>query len=77
MSSDNYKRTTSLLQNKPELIVDIDEKWKKKQNVPSSTAGHDTHTRLYVPASNIERQPDDGCMRKIKIERSLKLNKED
>jgi hypothetical protein len=30
-----------------------------------------------VPASNIERQPDDGCMKKIKIERSLKLRKED
>ena len=37
----------------------------------------DTHTRIYVPASNIERQPDDGCMKKIKIERSLKLRKED
>lgn len=30
-----------------------------------------------MPASNIERQPDEGCMKKIKIERSLKLNRED
>lgn len=34
VSSDNYKRTRSLLQNKPELVVDIDEKWKKKHNLP-------------------------------------------
>ena len=33
--------------------------------------------RIYVPASNIERNPEDGCMKKIKIERSLKLRKED
>ena len=30
-----------------------------------------------MPASNIERVPEDGCMKKIKIERSLKLRKED
>ena len=36
-----------------------------------------TNDRLYKPASNIERQPDDGCMKKIRIERSLKLRKEE
>ena len=33
--------------------------------------------RIYEPASNIERQPEDGCMKKILMERSLKLRRED
>jgi hypothetical protein len=45
--------------------------------VLGSQAELDTHKRIYVPASNIERNPEDGCMKKIKIERSLKLRKED
>ena len=45
--------------------------------VKGSQAEWDTHSRLYVPASNIERQPEQGCMKKIKLERSLKLRKED
>ena len=42
-----------------------------------SQAELDTQKRLYEPASNIERQPEDGCMKKILIERSLKLRRED
>ena len=77
VSSDTFKRTRSLLQTKPETVVDISDKWKTKCTVKGSQAELDTHKRLYVPASNIERQPEDGCMKKIKIERSLKLRKED
>lgn len=71
------KRTKSLLQTKPETVVDISDKWRKKAVVQGSQAELDTHKRILVPASNIERIPEDGCMKKIKIERSLKLRKED
>lgn len=77
VSTDKMKRTTSLLQSSPETVIDIGDKWKKKHPTDNSSKKQDTHTRIYVPASNIERQPDDGCMKKIKIERSLKLRKED
>lgn len=33
--------------------------------------------RLFQPVSNVDRKPEDGCMKKIKLERSLKLRKED
>lgn len=36
-----------------------------------------TFKRIFVAASNIERNAEDGCMKKIKIERSLKLRQED
>lgn len=36
-----------------------------------------TYARIYEPASNIERNQEDGCMKKIRIERSLKLREED
>ena len=77
ISSDDHKRTKSLLQSKPETVIDIGDKWNKKQHVKGSQAELDTHKRIYVPASNIERAPEDGCMKKIKIERSLKLRRED
>lgn len=77
VSSDTQKRTRSLLQTKPETVVDISDKWKNKCKVKGSQAELDTHKRINVPASNIERIPEDGCMKKIKIERSLKLRKED
>jgi hypothetical protein len=77
VSSEANKRTKSLLQNKPETVVDISDKWRKKAMVHGSQAELDTHKRIYVPASNIERVPEDGCMKKIKIERSLKLRRED
>jgi len=71
------KRTTSLLQKSPEKILDIGDKWDKKRYVENSSRKLDTYSRIYVPASNVSRQPDEGCMKKIKIERSLKLRKED
>ena len=37
----------------------------------------DTHKRINIPASNVDRNPEEGCMKKIKIERSMKLRKED
>ena len=58
-------------------MVDINDRWRKKARVRGSQAELDTHKRIYIPASNIERTPEDGCMKKIKIERSLKLRKED
>ena len=30
-----------------------------------------------MAADNVERKPEDGCMKKIKIERSLKLRQEE
>jgi len=36
-----------------------------------------THKRIFVPASNVERKKEEGCMAKIKIERTAKLAKED
>ena len=77
VGTDTYKRTRSLLQSKPERVIDIDETWKNRNIVKGSQAELDTMKRLYVPASNIERQPEDGCMKKILIERSLKLRRED
>ena len=30
-----------------------------------------------MPANNVEREPEDGCMKKIKIERCMKLRNEE
>ena len=30
-----------------------------------------------MPASNVNREEEDGCMKKIRLERSLKLRRED
>lgn len=40
------------------------------QNVP-------TYEKLFESVSNINREPEDGCMKKVRLERSLKLRKED
>ena len=77
IGSEDFKRTTSLFGEKPEKLVDIHETWKNKGNVPGSQSSLDTYRRIYVPASNINRDPEDGCMKKIKIERSMKLDRED
>jgi hypothetical protein len=59
-------------------VIDIGDKWNSKHTVQGSSAELNTKKRIYEPASNIDRQPEDGChMKKIKIERSLKLRKED
>jgi len=36
-----------------------------------------TQERIFVPASNVERKKEEGCMPKIKIERTAKLARED
>ena len=77
ISSTTFKRTTSLLNPRPETIVDIHDKWKKLHHVSGASSSLDTNERIYKPASNVERKPEEGCMKKIKIERSLKLRKED
>jgi hypothetical protein len=33
--------------------------------------------RIFVPASNVDRHKEEGCMPKIKIERAAKLDRED
>ena len=80
IGSETFKRTKSLLQAKPEIVVDIDAKWKTKALVPNafgSLSSLDTYSRFCVPASNVDRKTEDGCMKKIRIERSLKLRRED
>ena len=37
----------------------------------------DSFQRIFEPANNVDRKAEDGCMKKIKIERSLKLKHED
>ena len=77
ISSDTQKRTKSLLQSKPEQIIDLADKWNRKHTVKGSQAELNTKARIFEPASNVERQAEEGCMKKIKIERSLKLRQED
>jgi hypothetical protein len=36
-----------------------------------------TNQRIFVPSSNVDRKKEEGCMNKIKIERAVKLDKED
>ena len=80
IGSETFKRTKSLLQTKPEHVIDINDLWKKKAQVPGafgSLASVDTYSRFCVPASNVDRKQEDGCMKKIRLERSLKLRRED
>ena len=71
------KRSTSLHNNTPEVIVDISDKWKHRAMPYKPHDNESTFKRIFVAASNIERNAEDGCMKKIKIERSLKLRQED
>ena len=71
------KRSTSLHNKTPEVIVDIADKWKRKAMPSKANDENSTYKRIFVAASNIERNAEDGCMKKIKIERSLKLRQED
>jgi len=36
-----------------------------------------TQKRIFEPANNVDRKKQEGCMAKIKIERAVKLQKED
>ena len=64
---------------KPECVVTApSDTWKSKSPVKDSRfKGFDNHQRLFVPASNVDRKKEDGCMNKLKIERSIKLREED
>lgn len=42
ISSDDHKRTKSLLQQKEETVIDIADKWNNKHIVPGSIAELDT-----------------------------------
>lgn len=77
IGSNAFKRTASLYAQIPERLVDIHETWKKRHPVPGSQSSLDTRKRQVVPASNTNREPEDGCMKKIRIERSMKLRRED
>ena len=80
MGSEQIKRHTSVHAkgHQPDKIVQIADTWKSKAVVKNSPAQrYNTHERLFKPASNVERQKEDGCMNKLKIERSLKLRAEE
>lgn len=54
--------------------------WKSKKQVDHSLCPPRmqlSQERIFVPASNVERKKEEGCMAKIKIERTAKLAKED
>ena len=59
---------------KADKVVDMTDAWKSKGAVRNSDIKKfNTHERLFKPADNVARQKEDGCMNKIKIERSIKL----
>ena len=78
MGSEQFKRRSSLYGGKPEKIVDISHDWKTK-NVcnDSQIKQRKSHERIFVSASNVDRQKEEGCMNKLKIERTNKLWNED
>ena len=79
LGSPAIKRFASLFsKGQPDTVIEFNDVWKHKGPVRnSSIKSHKTHERLFVAASNVEREPQDGCMKKIKIERSMKLRNEE
>ena len=77
VGSPDFKRTTSHMHQAQEVVHDIDSRWKRKGIVSYRPDHQDTFKRMFMPASNVDRNNEDGCMRKIRIERSLKLRQED
>lgn len=76
MASENMKRSSSLhAKGQPDRVVEIADKWKSKKAMPGSHKN--TMQRIFEPASNVNRTKEEGCMNKIKIERSLKLRDEE
>jgi len=76
MASEHMKRSASLHnKGKPDKVVEIADQWKTKGCVPGSHKN--TMQRIFEPASNVHRVKEEGCMNKIKIERSLKLRDEE
>ena len=79
IGTNDYKRHTSMYsKGAPEKVVSIVDNWKSKRQVTDNPLTNVmTHERIFVPADNVERKKEDGCMNKIKIERTLKLREED
>lgn len=79
LGSPDIKRFGSLFsKGSPDKMIEISDRWKSKGAVRNSVfKQYSTHERIFVPADNVERKPEDGCMKKIKLERSLKLRAED
>ena len=79
VGSSTIKRFGSLFsKGAPEKLVEVADNWRSKGRVRNSSIKQfNTHQRIFLPANNLERQPEDGCMKKIKLERSLKLRNEE
>jgi hypothetical protein len=81
VGSMTHKRAASLHhEEKSDAVVVVDSKWKCKAQVDPSICPprlQTTKERLFEPASNVERKKEEGCMKKIKIERTAKLDTED
>ena len=79
MGSPDIKRYSTLFsKGQAEKTVSVSDNWKSKGQVRNSSIKQfNTHQRLFVPADNVDRVPEDGCMKKIKLERSMKLRQED
>jgi len=76
VSGDQIKRTSSLhRKGDPDKVIEIVDTWKSKKQIPE--ARKNSHERIFEPASNVNRQKEEGCMNKIKIERSVKLRDEE
>lgn len=71
------KRSFSIHRTQPDPVVVIRDHWRSKGRVESTARPTNTHERLFIPANNVERKKEDGCMNKLKIERSLKLRQEE
>lgn len=77
VGSDHLKRTCSHMHEIPEVVHDIDITWKRKKIVRYRPDNQSTFKRMFVSASNVDRNNEEGCMKKILMERSLKLRQED
>lgn len=77
IGSPDRKRVTSLHKDgKPDPVIVYHSDWKSKRQVDPSFSPprmQSNHERIFVPASNVDRKKEEGCMAKIKIERTAKL----
>ena len=63
------------LHHQAEAVIDLAKEWRSKGRKESPNVN--TFQRLFVAASNVTREREDGCMNKIKIERAYKLREEE
>ena len=59
---------------KPEVAVDLSDNWKTKGRSPRN---YNTFERIFLPGSTVSRDPEEGCMPKVKLERTIKLRDEE